>query len=139
MLSAVEQGELFTVAQPVSTDISDAVIKSQPTMTAAISLSVQASGLADKQVYIPLCIDKGQWSRIMSGIAHFPSNKYIELFDITGNEVPLRWLALMRGYELVPLVSELETQVAEKDKQISDLNNKLEHYEEFIRIQGGKK
>ena len=40
--------------------------------------------------------------------------------DVCGNEVPLRWLSHRRGYELTPMLTEMERRLlvekAEKDR-----------------------
>lgn len=100
--------------------ISDSVIQAQPNFLAAIKLAVQVSGLEDKQVYMPLGIDKAHWSRIMSGQAHFPENKIEQFMDLVSNEIPLIWLSWRRGYDLTPREDA-------KDKKIRELeaNNRL--------------
>lgn len=85
----------------------DLVIK-QRTLSGAIALCVQMSGLDDKEVYMALEIDAGHWTRIMKGDAHFPVNKLSDLMDLCGNEAPLMWLSHHRGYGLVVLQSEAE-------------------------------
>ena len=84
------------------------VVAAQPDMTAAIKLCIQVSGRDQKALYLDLGIDKGQWSRILGGKAHFPQDKLNTLCDLCANEIPLLWWALHRGYGLSPLESALE-------------------------------
>lgn len=84
------------------------MVVKQRSLSQAIALCVQMSGLDDKEVYLPLEIDAGHWTRIMKGDAHFPVNKLIPLMDMCGNEAPLMWLANSRGYGLVVLQTESE-------------------------------
>lgn len=87
------------------------VIDAQPSMTAAIRLCQQMSGLEDKEIVGRHGIvgDIAQWSRITrSGQHNFPQDKLCTYMDVCGNEVPLIWLARSRGYELVPMETEME-------------------------------
>jgi hypothetical protein len=77
------------------------LIQQQPTLLAAVKLCISLGGFeADKEVYTPLGIDAGHWTRIMRGEAHFPIDKLPALMDLCGNEAPLLWLLDARGYDL---------------------------------------
>lgn len=89
-------------------EVTQAMVAAQPTMLAAINLCVSLSGLEDKEIALELDIQPAQWSRILSGDAHFPPNKLGSLMDLCGNEAPLLWMADSRGYGLVLLKSEAE-------------------------------
>lgn len=80
----------------------------QPSMSKAIALCVQVSGLDDKEVGKSLSIDAGHWTRIMNASGHFPPDKLDPLCDLCGNEAPLQWWANKRGKGLVLLKSEAE-------------------------------
>lgn len=95
------------------------VIKQQ-TFLSAIKLCIQVSGMDEKEVYIPLQIDAGHWSRIMKGEAHFPVNKLTDLMDLCENEIPLIWLSNKRGYELRPLETELEIQLRKEREKLAE-------------------
>lgn len=88
-------------------------IDAQPTMTKAIALCQQLSGLDDKELCGPTGIvrDVAQWSRIKSGQHFFPQDKLALMMDLCENEAPLYWLARRRGYNLVARESELERQI----------------------------
>ncbi len=88
------------------------LIMQQPTLLAAVKLCISLGGFeADKEVYVPLGIDAGHWSRIVRGEAHFPIDKLPALMDLCGNEAPLLWLLDARGYDLHSLrAKESETQ-----------------------------
>lgn len=105
-MSAIACPELPLARRADESPVSLAVVKAQSTMTRAIALCVQASGLDDKEVCLSLGIDAGHWSRISKGDAHFPTNKLNDLMDLCGNEAPLMWLAHSRGKGLVLLKSE---------------------------------
>lgn len=114
----------------------DLVVK-LASFSAAISLCVQLSGLEDKEVYIPLGIDAGHWTRIKQGNAHFPGNKLGELMDLCGNEVPLIWLAYSRGYGLLLLKSEAERRAEEAEQRAHEAEKKLAWAMELMHV-GGK-
>lgn len=95
--------------------IDEQLIRQQGTLLAAIKLCISMAGFdSGKEVYMPLCIDPGQWSKIMTGDANFPVSKLCALMDLCGNEAPLLWLINVRGYEMSSLrhkESETETKL----------------------------
>lgn len=115
---SVTQLDAFGPAAPKQAVVSDAIIQAQPSFLAAILLAMTVSGREDKQIYSPLEIDHAQWSRIRGGTANFPVNRLDQFMDLVGNDIPLRWLAFKRGFELKPLRSELERRVLELEAQL---------------------
>lgn len=119
-------------------EVADIIVARQPNLTAAINLCINASGLEDKEIYIPLKIDPGHWTRIRQGshqhlnthihqqthrqIAHFPVDKLIALMDLCGNDIPLRWLNLCRGQRTVPIESAQDARI----KILEEHNNNLQ-------------
>ncbi len=94
-------------------------VAAQGSMTDAIRLCQQLSGLSDKELVGEdgIVKDLGQWSRIKGGQHFFPQDRLNDLMDVCGNEAPLIWLAQSRGYELVLLESEAERRFrAEREK-----------------------
>lgn len=142
MLSTVdgaqpEQGDLPLRGEMQAIDV-DLVCR-QPTLSAAIRLCISLAGFeSEKQVYMTLGIDKGQWSRIQKGDAHFPQDKLISLMDICGNEAPLIWLSRKRGYELKPLKSSLEKKVEDLERQLAERDLKQAAMIEVLREVNGK-
>ncbi len=129
-LTTPDDGQLplLVAPPPASVDIPDAVVAAQPSLLAAINLAISASGLEDKEIYLPLKIDPGHWTRIRQGGAHFPVNAMTALMQLCGNEVPLRWLALQHGYRLEPRedakdaeIRALQARVAEQAMEIETL------------------
>lgn len=102
------QGELPLTRTPQQQPVAEEVIFAQPTMTAAIRLAANVSGLEEKEIYVPLKIDASHWTRILNGQAHFPTDKLDEFCNIAGNEIVLVWWAHRRGKGLVLLLSEAE-------------------------------
>ena len=66
----------------------------------AIRLCVQLSSLSNEVISENLGIDKGHFSRIMQGKAHFPDSKSIELMYLCGNYAPMQFEALRCGFQL---------------------------------------
>lgn len=57
----------------------------------AIRLAVQLSRLSNETLCSSLGIDKGHWSRIMQGRAHFPDSKSVQLMELTGSYAPVQY------------------------------------------------
>lgn len=109
------------------------LIQQQTTMLAAIKLCISMAGFdSDKEIFLPLGIDAGHWSRICKGDAHFPIDKLPALMDLCGNEAPLLWLVDARGYEASSLrhkETETETKLRVANETIQRL--KLERAAEI--------
>jgi hypothetical protein len=68
----------------------------------AVNLCIDLSRMSDETLCRLLGIDKGHWSRMRKGRAHFPTAKRIALMELAGNWAPLQ-------YELcrTPLIRQL--------------------------------
>lgn len=66
----------------------------------AIRLCVQLSGYSNETLCELLGIDRGHWTRIMQGRAHFPDAKSIDLMTLCGNLAPMQYEAMAVGYTL---------------------------------------
>jgi len=106
-------------------DIMDEVLKARPDLKAAIRFCVEVAPRERKEIASELGIDEGQFSRMLNNGANFPPEKLVQLMDVCGNEIPLRWLAMARGYGLYRLKNALETEnerlrsaLEEKEKEI---------------------
>ena len=115
----VTQLDAFGPPASIPAVVSDDLVRSQPTLMAALGLAQTVAGLDDKQLYGPLGIDHAQWSRIKGGSANFPLNKLDEFMTLVGNNIPLQWLSFKRGFELRPLRSDLERRVAELEAELA--------------------
>jgi hypothetical protein len=111
------------------------MIDAQPTLTKAIVLCQQLSGLDDKELCGPQGVvkDVAQWSRIKSGQHFFPQDKFSLLMDSCENEAPLFWLARRRGYNLVPMENELERQIRKEREGRIEAERKLAYLETIVR------
>lgn len=132
-MTGLDQQQLPLSRRAVVTDIPEALIARQPSMSAAIALCIQASGLQESEVCLTLEIDPGHWTRIKKGDAHFPPNKLNPLMDLCGNEIPLRWLARSRGYGLVLLKSEAERQRDEAESALQAERQKTQLLMELLQ------
>ena len=103
----------ITKAAKEQDHVSDVVVARQPTSRAALSLSIQSAGLEDQDVYKPLGIDPGQWSRIMKGSNNFDNNKLPQFLKLVNNDIYLRWISFRCGYKCEPMKSTLEQQLEE--------------------------
>lgn len=109
------------------------VLKGITTMSGALDLCIRSSGRDPKMLYLDLAIDKGHWSRMLSGQAHFPHDKLEALMDLCGNDIPLQWLAWRRGKGLHLLESEQQRLMREKDDQNRALQQKVDLLMEIVR------
>lgn len=133
-LTPVANLELPLVRKPAQASLPTELVVKQPTLSAAIALCVQVSGLEEKEVYLSLDIDAGHWTRIMKGDAHFPVNKLNLLMDLCGNEAPVIWLAHSRGYGLVMLKSEAERRAEVAESRAAEAEKKLQWALELMSI-----
>lgn len=135
LLRAVDvQGELPLRRATVTSPVSPEVVQAQPSFRAALRLAANASGLEEKEIYVPLKIDPGHWTRIMNGDANFPDDKLEQFMDLVENEIPLEWLAFRRGKGLVMLESEAARQLRLEKEH----NERLENENKLLRdlVQG---
>jgi hypothetical protein len=66
----------------------------------AVLLCIHLSKLPHEYIAQTLGIDKGHWSRIVQGRAHFPTKKRIALMRLCGNYAPIQFEATSIGYKL---------------------------------------
>ena len=95
------------------------LIAAKDNLAQAVALAIQLSRLADETIAARLHIDKGHFSRIMRGSAHFPIRKLPALMELTGSLAPLQWLAERMGYLLTPKPA--QTRIAELEAEIAQL------------------
>ena len=126
-LTTVDHPELALARSVERIEVPADLIEKQKSLSAAIALCIQLSGLEEKEVYMTLGIDAGHWTRIMKGDAHFPVNKLDVLMDLCGNEAPLQWQAKKRGYALVMIKTEAERRAEEAEERLraAEAENKL--------------
>lgn len=127
-------------ARPAA-DVPLDVVLRQPSRLAVIRLQISSAGLTDDQVAAELDIDAAQWSRIMRGTAHFLTEKYHRLNQITGSYYVLLWDLYQAGFDpasLRPLRSALERQLEEERARNADLQREMEIMQRYIRLSAGR-
>ncbi len=127
----MQQTQLL-LSNRVSKDISDEVILKCPDFLEALRLCKSISGLTDLQLAQELEIEQAHWSRIWSGQAHFPPKKIPKFMDLCGNEVPLRWMSLTRGYELRRMKSQVEIENETLRSQLEQERTELAAIKKFM-------
>lgn len=113
--------------------VSDEFLKRCHSWKDALRLCANFSGLNDKQFCSRLKIDPAQWSRIWSSQAHFPEEKIEEFIRLSGNLIPIRWLALKFGYGLYRLKNDVEIELERVQTEKEELHKRLTYFEELIK------
>jgi len=91
--------------------IADDVVARQPSLTRAIVVCADIAGFEDKRAAAAAGVDPATWSKIKSGLAHFPQENFRKFQVKCGNWLPYQWAARDAGFGLVPLETELERQL----------------------------
>lgn len=121
----MSQLDLLLPAKTTDADVSDAIIAAKPTLTSAIFLMIDVSGLTDDQVCCHLDIQPAQLSRCRKGQGHFPLDKLDDAMTLCRNTIPLRWVALKRDLDLKPKRSVVEQERdryrEERDAAVTEL------------------
>lgn len=108
---------LGVMEKPIAVD--DSLIHQCDTMLDAILLCVNMSRFTHTRVRDMLGIDKGHWSRILSGQANFPTNKLHQLVQVCRNLAPLQWFSHATGVPLV--IDKREQRKAELLRELAAL------------------
>jgi len=116
------------IAIPV--EVTPGQVAMERSLGAAIELCAKAAGLDPKQVMAELKgpggkpMDKAQWSRWVSGQEGVIWEKLVALMDACGNDAPLHWMLLARGYDLHSL-RKRETELERDLRQAREENAAL--------------
>lgn len=82
--------------------VAEHVLQGCTTLLEAIQTCVQVSRYTKHYTLAEdLGIDRGHWTRIMQGSAHFPTNKLQRLMELCGNLAPLQFMAKAMAVPLV--------------------------------------
>jgi hypothetical protein len=121
MSAAVEQLELIGKQRVTVPDAyqQETALKCK-SRSHALRKCVELSDLEPKEIYGPLGIDQAQWSRIWAGTAFLNPDLLFPLMDLCGNDVPVRYDAIMRGYELIRIKNDLEAQLEQAKQELED-------------------
>lgn len=115
-------------------DVSDTAILRCKDLRGAIRLCIETSGLQVKEIAFELNINKDHLSRMVNTSddpRHFPPERLNDLMTTCGNEIPLRWLAMSRGYGLYRLKTELEL---ENERLRLELEEKQREHETILKV-----
>jgi hypothetical protein len=91
---------------------------------AAIVLCVNLSNLAHETIWRKLDIDKGYFSRIMSGRVTFPGHKRCQLMALCENLAPVQFEAMKLG--LTVFENQLDRQERELEEALNDVRIRKE-------------
>lgn len=107
------QGELLLSRAGAPPEVPMDSILKRRSLLGAINLMIDASGMEDKELYVPLGIDAGHWSKMRKGQAQFPTDERLNrAMDLCGgSDIPLIWFAHSRGRGLYVLETETERQL----------------------------
>lgn len=128
--------ELPLSRKPDASNVSPDLVRRQTSFKAAFVLACQVSGLEAKEIYKPLKIDAGQWSRIANGDAHFPLDKIAEFCESVGNTVLPEWIAFQVGCGLVLLKTEAERRAELAEQALADERTANRLLKEIIATMG---
>jgi len=96
--TGVHQRQIPLLAEARKPELVDpALIQKLDSEEEAILLCVHLSRLSYEAICSRLGIDKGHWSRILQGRAHFPTRKRLALMQLCGNLAPIQYEALRAG------------------------------------------
>lgn len=118
-------------------EVPDVTILRCRDLKAAIRLCYEVSGLPLKELAFHLEIDERHLTRMMANNPndqrHFPQDALQRLMDVCQNEIPLRWLALTRGYGLHKLKSELEVENETLRRQLQEQQREMETVKKWMK------
>lgn len=101
-------------------------IAREKTLGGAIGLCIKAAGFEPKEVIDKLKMDKAQWSRWESGSEGVIWPKFEAVMDYCGNDAPLLWMNMARGYDLASL-RRRETELERELRIAREENAQLRH------------
>ena len=123
--------------RPSREEIPDDVLARCDSLKSALKMCIGISGMQVKEVAFNLGLDDKHLTRMLSenpnDQRHFPPDLIDKLQDCCGNEIPLRWQALRRGYGLHRLKSALEKENELLQKQLAEQQMKLSTIQEFLK------
>lgn len=106
-------------------------ISRKATLLDAWNMSIADSELEDKQIYGALQIDASHWTKIKNGVASPPADqRFVQFMDVVGNEYPLIWLAVKRGYDWLTI----RKQCSDLERENQDLKRELEVHKRAVRL-----
>lgn len=111
------------LALPV--EVTPKEVSREKSLGGAIALCAKAAGFDfDKEVSMPMGVNKAQFSRWKSGGEGIKWQKLTALMDACGNDAPLLWMLYSRGYDLSSL-HKRETEVERENRELREENAAL--------------
>lgn len=121
------QGELFGSAKRTPLPLDVSTLQSKPTFLAALKYVIQCGNFArEKELFQELGIDKGNWSRMMSGDASFPQDKEELLQELCGNDGLVIWRAYRKGKGVYDLQEAKDKRIAQLEQDNAQLRAEIE-------------
>lgn len=120
-----QQGELALSRPASGVTVPVEMIRAKKHAGAAFSLACDASGLDDKEIYIPLSIDPATFSRIKSGKNTLSADLISDFCRLVGNSVYPQWIAYQIGCGLVVLKTEAERRAEQAEARAEEAEKKL--------------
>ncbi|WP_269497781.1 hypothetical protein [Castellaniella sp. S9] len=104
----------------IPVDVTSQEVSREKSLGGAIGLCAKAAGFdVDKEVSIPMGVNKAQFSRWRSGGEGIKWEKLCTLMDACGNDAPLLWMLHNRGYDLSSL-RKRETEVERQNRELRE-------------------
>jgi len=104
----------------IPVDVTSQEVSREKSLGGAIGLCAKAAGFdVDKEVSIPMGVNKAQFSRWRSGGEGIKWEKLTALMDACGNDAPLLWMLHDRGYDLGS-IRKRETEVERQNRELRE-------------------
>ncbi len=132
-MQTLEQCELALTRQPEQVAVPIEMIRAKKSAGAAFTLACDASGLDDKEIFLPLGMDKGYFSRIKSGTATLDADKVRDFCLTVGNVIYIRWMAYQTGYALVLIKTEAERRAEEAERRAEEAERENRLMRELLK------
>lgn len=119
-----DQGEL-ALSHALPNEVPIEMIRRQKNGAAALCLAIQSSGLEDKEIYIPLGVDAGYWTRIKKGEATLQVDLIEPFCDLVANRIYPEWIAYRVSCTLVQIKSDAERRAENAERRAQEAEQKL--------------
>lgn len=128
-----EQDELPLSRKPERATVPIELIRSRKNSAAAFTLACDISGLEDKEIYLPLKIDAGYFSRMKKGDATLQADLIRAFCDHIENTIYAEWIAYQIGCTLVQIESETQRQLRQITEELNRERSERQVVEETMR------
>jgi len=120
LTDAPRQEELPISRIPKAIEIPIELIRSKKNSGAAFTLACDSSGMDDKEIYLPLGIDAGYFSRMKKGEATLQGDLIRKFCDHVGNRIFIEWQAFQIGCTLQEIESETQRQLRIEREKLAE-------------------